>query len=570
MRLLVLFSIFVVVCANPDILYIIIDDFGFDNWEQTPVLKNLIDTSVVFTRTYHPESMCTPNRGTLMTGRYPRRYGLTYNSLAFRVFTSPYHPNGLSLSEKTIGTLLSENGYDTEYIGKWHLGIGHKCKYCPTNHGFKHYYGMPLTNALTCGDDNIDTMKYFMIIFNRYCDKNSYVTPGRIVLTLLLIAIICRYKYNIQFNVLILIYFVLMLFLYFSMETLIIKVICVGVLLFGTMIYKKNKLNLKLHPVIIVVMLAYFYYWYCTTYFLLNKNNCILMNDTTIVERPVNINMVTTMLTDEAIRVIGEKDVNQPLLMIVSFDKMHTAIGTHPNFVNFTGTGLFNDGVFELDTSIGTIIEVMKQRHNDLDIWIMSDNGPHREEGEYSGNSSSLRGGKGQAYEGGVRTKTIFNTNRLIPKKHINTPIFTADILPTIMCIIGNCSYNKFDGMSLLPLILNSNDEPYMERPIFHYCGERLHAMTFGNYKIHFETLQFEDSINEMCPQSKICPCAGYKNNPPIIFNVTDDIKESHPLTRDVENLDVDTLYSMVSYHEKQIDYVPSVMGKYPNPFIQI
>lgn len=530
---------------KPDILLIIIDDFGFDNWNQSPVLIKLANESTVFNRMYHPESVCTPNRAALMTGKYPISIGMSHSATPFRVITSPYHPNGLPKTENTIGKLLSENSYASHYIGKWHLGIGEKCKYCPTNHGFKTYYGMPLTNIGACADENFLNpqvshsstitnnihFKRLMFIYNQYIDDGLYLTPFRIAVVLFgcIIVISLRFK-NCFFNLL----------------TLWVAV-AIGYLIYGS------------------------------HYFLLNKHNCILMRGTEVVERPVDINMLTYHLTEEAVEIIRGEDINQPLFMVYASDKMHTAIGTHPDFYNITGKGLFSDGVMELDKSIGVLIENLKKRGNEYVVIILSDNGPHLEEGESAGDSHSLRGGKATAFEGGIRTKAIWNT-KFGGKALINDPVSTLDILPTILDIIGNNSF-ELHGQSLLPLLspsklcsslypssmcnLNLNQQ-YVQRPLFHYCGTKIHAITMGDLKAIFEMPKFEDPVNEICPAAKLCFCTGYKYDPPIIFNITEDIRESRPL----KDFDPINFKSIIDDHNKKVKEIPSVLGYLPNPLI--
>ena len=69
-----------------------------------------------------------------MTGCYPRRIGMARGVLR------PNSRKGLHPGEVTLAKLLSQRGYATGCIGKWHLGfIG---PFRPTRHGFDFYYGL--------------------------------------------------------------------------------------------------------------------------------------------------------------------------------------------------------------------------------------------------------------------------------------------------------------------------------------------------------------------------------------------------------------------------------------------
>jgi arylsulfatase A-like enzyme len=77
--------------------------------------------------------VCTPARAELMTGRYAMRYGVE----TLMVF--PSHTYGLPTDERTLPQTLKDAGYDTQMVGKWHLGHADK-KYCSQNRGFDHFY----------------------------------------------------------------------------------------------------------------------------------------------------------------------------------------------------------------------------------------------------------------------------------------------------------------------------------------------------------------------------------------------------------------------------------------------
>jgi arylsulfatase A-like enzyme len=81
---------------------------------RTPHIDELASQGVTFTHALSTTPKCTPYRGMLMTGRHPTHTGLVVNF----VNASPQqNPN-------CIGNLFSRAGYDTGFIGKWHLAAG--------------------------------------------------------------------------------------------------------------------------------------------------------------------------------------------------------------------------------------------------------------------------------------------------------------------------------------------------------------------------------------------------------------------------------------------------------------
>jgi arylsulfatase A-like enzyme len=98
-----------------------------------------------WTSFYVGESMCTPSRAALLTGRLPIRSGMNPVDEIRRVLY-PDSTGGLPASEVTIADLLRGRGYATTAIGKWHLG--HLPPFLPMAHGFDHYFGIPYSNDM--------------------------------------------------------------------------------------------------------------------------------------------------------------------------------------------------------------------------------------------------------------------------------------------------------------------------------------------------------------------------------------------------------------------------------------
>jgi arylsulfatase len=108
----------------PNIFYILIDDIGFGDLGsktlnvirgyETPSINRLAREGMRMARMY-TEPSCTPTRVAFMTGRQPHRNGMGNTAVDISGF-------GLAGEEVTLAEVLSESGYNTAHIGKWHMG----------------------------------------------------------------------------------------------------------------------------------------------------------------------------------------------------------------------------------------------------------------------------------------------------------------------------------------------------------------------------------------------------------------------------------------------------------------
>ena len=148
--------------AQPNIVFILADDFGYGDLGcmgckdiATPNIDRLAAEGVKFADFYANAPVCTPTRAGFITGRWQQRCGIEfafgYQVEQFRRVKGEWVPEpdihglGLPLGETTIAQRLKSANYATGAFGKWHLG--YKDEYNPTKRGFDEYFGELLGHA---------------------------------------------------------------------------------------------------------------------------------------------------------------------------------------------------------------------------------------------------------------------------------------------------------------------------------------------------------------------------------------------------------------------------------------
>ena len=154
--------------SKPNVIVILVDDLGFNQISsygggmangnfKTPNIDKLAKDGVLCTNGYSSSAVCSPSRASLLTGKFPTRFGFEFTPTtssfmkgikAFgkkEIVEGVYHKEsesdmieikdmGLPQSELTIAEILKPQGYHNIHIGKWHLG--HSEKFLPRKHGF--------------------------------------------------------------------------------------------------------------------------------------------------------------------------------------------------------------------------------------------------------------------------------------------------------------------------------------------------------------------------------------------------------------------------------------------------
>ncbi|ABP55368.1 arylsulfatase [Salinispora tropica] len=134
----------------PNVLILVWDDTGFGSWDffggpiEMPNMSKLANNGLKYTQ-FHTTALCSPTRAALLSGRNHTTVGMSCVAEATQGFPGM---NGHIPGEAAlIGEILSDRGYNTYALGKWHCAgedetnMASSKRNWPTYRGFERFYG---------------------------------------------------------------------------------------------------------------------------------------------------------------------------------------------------------------------------------------------------------------------------------------------------------------------------------------------------------------------------------------------------------------------------------------------
>jgi len=142
---MMLVPLFVFAEGKPNFLFILVDDMGWrdlgcygNEIHETPNIDKLAAGGMRFTDAYAACPICGPSRAAIMTGRFPSNTGFVDNYISTTkngMLVRSEDRQFLELNEVTLAETLEAGGYQTGFVGKWHLSGSNESR-LPTDQGF--------------------------------------------------------------------------------------------------------------------------------------------------------------------------------------------------------------------------------------------------------------------------------------------------------------------------------------------------------------------------------------------------------------------------------------------------
>ena len=139
-------AFFLVSCSQkndtrPNIVLLLADDLGYNELGsygqkiiKTPHIDSLAKKSMMFTSFYAGSPVCSPARAVLLTGKSSSHVSIRGNAAFIR--DSVWKQIALDKNEYTLGEMFKEAGYQSAFIGKWHLDTADQAETWAFSHGF--------------------------------------------------------------------------------------------------------------------------------------------------------------------------------------------------------------------------------------------------------------------------------------------------------------------------------------------------------------------------------------------------------------------------------------------------
>jgi len=458
-------SLFVLCVLAEKLNYVIIlvDDLGYNDINigkgtftrsnvKTPNLAQMATEGVLFDHFYAGSSMCTPSRGALLAGRFPPLFNWFGVQ---RVYFTPGQNTGFPHATVTsLASYLKGCGFSTGITGKWHLGRSQNTvedlEWMPLKTGFDSAELVsPLGNIAGCTAGEIAPCQQKEIngknvTYYPICGDSVSTWPCN---TPIADFIPLNCTYGVQVPV-------------------------------GGNAGPDPKRN---------------------------AGFCQFYRGNTIVQQPWEIANMTQRLTAEALKFFDARSKvfgdGKPFFFFFPHVAVHEPWFAGADFFGKSQMGTYGDMIEEMDWSVGQVLNRLKKSDiGPTHVYFVSDNGAFLEKNvgianpAFQTSSGPLRGGKGQHYEGGVRTPAIVwgnsQSDQVVPlQRNLFTHAVghTIDIYQTIFTQQSStcpAPLQQLDGKDLTPVLTGTQPTsnwqvPNTYLPIF--CENNLVAVRWSD-----------------------------------------------------------------------------------------
>jgi arylsulfatase A-like enzyme len=214
---------------------------------------------------------------------------------------------------------------------------------------------------------------------------------------------------------------------------------------------------------------------------------------------------VTTLLGQDAVRLIDKHDTQKPLFMYLAFTAPHTPYQAPQAYLDKYKSvadpqrRAYSAMITAMDDQIGNVVQALEKRgmRDNTIIVFHSDNGGTRSalfagqietKGALPADNGPFRDGKGSLYEGGTRVAALVNWPGRIKPGVSDQPMHVVDWFPTLTTLAGARPDGglPLDGLDMWPTL--SEGKPSPRREVVYNIEMFRGAVRQGDWKLFWRT----------------------------------------------------------------------------------
>ena len=241
-----------------------------------------------------------------------------------------------------------------------------------------------------------------------------------------------------------------------------------------------------------------------------------------------------------------KKNKDKSFFLYLAHTAPHTPLVSSKTQKGRSMRGAYGDVVEELDQSVGTILQVLKDLKiaDNTFVIFTSDNGPWGWANVDGGSSGLLKGNKGSVYEGGYRVPAIAWMPGTIKKGTVSTALAsTLDLYPTLIAMAGNeiSNQEELDGLNIKNTFVNNQP---VRHDIYYYRQDTLIGIRHKEWKMYIKDPNpWNDDLTE--------------KDMPLLFNIEHDPSEKYNVTNQHSDI-VDRIVTLSEEHIQKVTKIPS------------
>jgi arylsulfatase len=246
----------------------------------------------------------------------------------------------------------------------------------------------------------------------------------------------------------------------------------------------------------------------------------------------------------------------KPFFAYATLTQPHLPTLPNPAYVGKTGNGDWADMLAEMDANVGQMLDAMERlglRENTIVIFT-SDNGPEFIR-PWDGWAGPWRGQYFTAWEGGIRVPFLVRWPGKIPAGRVSDEIVHAvDLFPTLASLAGAAlpKDRPIDGVDQSGFFLGTASKSGREGVLV-FCADRLQAVKWRNYKVHFY-------------QQETMASPALKLPVPLLLNLYTNPREEEDKPT-VDSWVVGPVLKMVGAFEQSVKQHPQIPMGTPDPY---